>query len=52
MKHLLLATVAALCLAAPALANDTMAELRTGGLAYVITDADHPLPAPGKATNW
>lgn len=37
MKHLLLATVAALCLAAPALANDTMAELRTGGLAYVIS---------------
>jgi hypothetical protein len=24
----------------------------SGGLAYVITDADHPLPSPGAATNW
>ncbi|WP_183100905.1 C39 family peptidase [Nocardioides pelophilus] len=24
----------------------------SGGLAYVITDPDHPLPKPGAATNW
>ncbi|ANH38285.1 hypothetical protein I601_1854 [Nocardioides dokdonensis FR1436] len=25
---------------------------RSGGTAYVITDADHPLPAPEKHSNW
>ena len=24
----------------------------SGGLAYVITDPAHPLPRPGRATNW